>query len=502
MKKIAVLLLAVIAAFTFAFGGCKKKEEKNAGKLFVDLHVLMPTPNERPTIDQPRPMNASRNIAKAYTALTGTEITWANEYSKPTDNITNMRSWFTQQRSVGNMPQIAFSFGTDMQEDNDYVDLTSYLDRPNKYVEGNKKWKDLFEDWVWDDPNVVDANGKIVAIPIILEAGSATAIYYNKTMFEDNDISVPETWKEFESVATALKSVPGVEHAYAPYGGDSSVSLTSWAVQFSIAPGYAKAIADKYAVDKDGNGKISTNELLRAVKEGKFNPNTCPEAKAMYYSAYKYYTTFLDKGWQSTTNWAPSWYTQKLPMKNQGLWYYTNEVSDRDAGRYEFEFDLFTPPVLQSDSDEYAADLERKTLAEGFESKVLMAFNVMKSGVGVNAELLEKAIDFLMYLTTPEAVTSLVENSGEGLPAVKGSNYPTTFDDIGWLDKEFTVISDCEWPLGFVNANTQNINAQFNEWVVGRCTDAEFFAKLVEEQTRGADNMIASMGVDTSGWDI
>ena len=501
-----VLAVCIAAATALTSAACAKKNNKDSGgdtaevkKLFVDLHTLMPSASENATPDQPHPVNASRYIAAAYKSLTGTEIVWASDYAKPTDNINNISAWFNQQINIKNCPAIGFTFGTKMQADGLYADLGEYLERPNPYVAGNTRWKDIFEDWVWDDPAVTDANGKIVSVPIVLHPGSATAIYYNKDMFAENDMTVPTTWNEFIKTIDDGKKVPGIKYPYVPYTGDTGISLSSWAFRYSLSPGFAAHMADR--TDYDKNGIVSTNELIRAVLEGAFNPNVCQEAKALYRLAYNYYKTVLPGGWESITDttYLNAWDEGKVAMKNQGLWYYTNEKSDVIR---KFDFDLFAPPVAQSDSSAYASDLPRKKLYEGYRSQVLISFNVMLPAVSGNEKLLEKAIDFLMYLSAPEAVTAMVQENGAGLPAVKGAEYPSVYDDSAWLDREFTEIGISEWPLGFIEGNTANINAAFSDWVFGEKTEAEFFTIVNREQVNGARTMVNNMKINTAGWNI
>lgn len=502
MKKIVTILTSIIFIITAVFAAsCSSSSNgNNNSKLFVDLHSLMPTPSETATPDQPNPVNASRYIAREYQKITGTEIVWASDYAKPTDNINNMRTWFNQRITTNNCPAIGFSFGTKMQEDCLYVPLDEYLERPNPYVEGNTRWKDLFEDWVWKDPSVLDANGKIVSVPIVLNPGSATAIYYNKDMFAEQGITVPTTWKELLTTVDHVKShVGGMQYPYVPYTGDVGISLSSWVFEFNLAPGFAAHMADRTDYDKDGI--VTTNELIRAVLEDKFNPISCVEAKELYFLAYNYYNTVLPKGWETVTSstYLNLWNEQKVAMKNQGLWYYSNEYGNTLRN---FEFDLFAPPVAQSDSSKYASNLESKTIQEGFQSEVLMAFNIMEPAVKNDEKMLERAIDFLMYLTAPEAVTAMVQENGAGLPAVKGAEYPSVYDDAGWLEKSFTVTSTSKWPLGFIVSNTANINAAFSKWVLGEFNQQEFFSTLNNEQKEGARTIVKNMNIDTTGWDI
>ena len=500
MKRIAAVLISVFFIITaFLTVSCGGGDSVGEGQLFVDLHTLMPTPSETATPDQPNPVNASRNIAKKYKETTGTEIVWASDYAKPIDNINNMRAWYNTQVNVKNCPAIGFSFGTKMQEDGLYVSLDEYLERPNPYVNGNTRWKDIFEDWVWKDQAVLDANGRIVSIPIVLNPGSATAIYYNKDMFEENGLTVPTTWKELTAAIDGAKGISGVQYPYVPYTGDVGISLSSWVFEFNLAPGFAAHMADR--TDYDNDGIVTTKELIRAVLENKFNPVLCQEAKELYGLAYNYYKTVLPTGWESVTSatYLNMWNSHKVAMKNQGLWYYNIEKGNTLR---DFAFDLFVPPVAQSDSSAKASDLPSKTIKNGYQSEVLMAFNVMKPAVENNEKLLDRAIDFLMYLTSPEAVTAMVQENGEGLPAVKGAGYPSVYDDAGWLEKSFTVINVSKWPLGFIVANTANINAAFAGWVRGELNQSEFFTKLNSEQKEGARTMVRNMNIDTTGWEI
>ncbi len=499
-KKIITSFSLILSLFVaVALTACNKTTtKKNSKNLFVDLHTLMPTASEMPTPDQPNPINASRYIAKSYSELTGTKITWATDYAKPTDNITSIRQWFNTQISVNNCPQIGFTFGTEMQEDGLYLDLTEYLEKPNPYVEGNVHWKDIFNDWVWEDSAVKDASGRIVSIPIVLDAGCATAVYYNKDLFTENGFTEPKTWKEMSVLSDGLKKVSGIQYPYAPYSGDSSISLTSWAFRYNLAPGFAKHMMDR--TDYDKSGRVSTNELIRAIMEDEFNPNTCQEAKALYVQAYKYYSEFLPTGWQSISDWLSPWDEARVAMKNQGIWYYTNESSDILRS---IDFDTFVPLVVQSDSSSYASDIEYKSVKDGYESSVLIAFNIMTPGVNGNQELIDSAIDFLMYLTTQDAMTTIVEEYGNGTSTVKIDSYPSNLDDAGWFDKEFPVIQCSDWPIRILPVSNQAvIDASFQNWVLGQITQGEFFTTVNNEMKKGAETMINKMGLDTTGWNI
>lgn len=503
-KGIRIIGFTLAAAFACtAAVSCKGKGGESTGSggvstLFVDMHTLMPTASETATPDQLYPVNASRYIVKKYGEITGVEVKWATDYAKPTDNITNVKVWYNNQINVKNVPAIGFTFGTGMQEDGVYVDLTEYLERPNPYVEGNERWKDLFQDWLWTDQQVLSADGKIVSVPVVLNPGTATAIYYNKKIFSENSLSIPKTWKEFLETGDKIRSK--VDYPYVPYMGDTSIGLSSWAVRYSLAPGFARKMMDR--TDYDGDGKTTTGELVRAVLEGKFNPNTCAEARSLYLEAYNYYKVVLPTGWESISDetYLSKWNEGKVAMKSQGLWYYLNENSN--TLRKDFDFGLFAMPTLQSDSTVNAADLESRTLSEGFRSDALISLNIMKPAVENDPELLERAIDFLMYITTPTAVETMCSENGAGLPAVKGAAYPEIFSDSGWLENSFSDIGGSDWPIGFTSAYNALINASFNDWVIGKKSMQDFFGDIHRYQQQGARELVEKMDIDTTGWSI
>ena len=410
-----------------------------------------------------------------------------------------MRSWYVNQMSVGKCPVIGYTGGTLFQETGWYLDLTEYLDKPNPYVEGNERWKDLFYDWVWDDPSVVDANGKIVAIPLLLHAGTATAIYYNQDLVSNESAN----WQQFLNTQYELET-KGVAFPYIPYTGELTIGLYTWPIRFSISPGYTKTMINlplsQGGVDYDGNGKLSTAESIRAVLEDRFNPNKSVVAREFYRSAVTYYKS-LRSGWNSTSadTYLNAWRSGNAGMVNQGIWFWNSEKT----ATHSFSYSLFPTPVMMHDetNSPNASDLERKTLAEGFESGVAMAFNIMKAGIK-SPDILEHAIDFLMYLSTPEANQQLAEENGVGFPTVKGAGIGNVFVESGWTLRKFTNIYDGEWPFGFTSGYKTLLDDAFGEWYRSNITEAAFFNYVNQYQKNSAWQMVNQMGIDTTGWDI
>lgn len=497
IKIIAPVLVFAVAAIS---SGCAKPDDSSKGQqksgMLVDLHSLMPSSSTVVSPTNPVVTVVSAHIAEQYEKLTGTHINWATDYGKPVDNIENMATWFNMQIQTKNCPAIGFSFGTELQADGIYEDLGAYLERPNKYVPGNLHWKDCFEDWVWDDPDVLDANGKIVSVPVLLNPGSATAMFYNKDVFRRNSLEVPVTWNEYKKAIDKFKMDTEIRYPMAPCTIDTRVALSSWAVQFNITPGYAKKLMAK--TDYDKNGRTTTREQLRAVKENVYNPQVSKEAKDVYQKAFDYFKVMVPTGWASL-DFTTAWNEGKIAMTDNGLWALPVENSNILRN---FEFGVTIPPLVQSDTTALAEDLERKSIREGFQSNVLVAFNVMKPAVQDNPELLEKAIDFLMYLTTPDAVTALCQEHGGSLPAVKDSGHASLLDSVGWLDNRFYDTNHAEWPIAFTLDQNAIADSLFNDWVLGKISQSDFYRQLNQVQQTGADRMISYMNIDTAGWNI
>ncbi|MDY6367041.1 MAG: extracellular solute-binding protein, partial [Clostridia bacterium] len=253
-------------------------------------------------------------------------------------------------------------------------------------------------------------------------------------------------------------------------------------------------------VDYDGNGKLSTNEKIRGVLEDKFNPNRSSIAKEFYRNAVTYYKT-LRAGWNSTSadTYLNAWRGGNAGMVNQGIWFWNTEKT----ASHPFEYSLFPTPVLMYDetNSPNASNLERKTLAEGFESGVNVALNIMKDGIKSEKDL-ENAIDFLMFLTTPEANQQLCAENGQGFPAVKGAEIGNVFVESGWTLRKFTNIYDGEWPFGFTSGYTTLLDDAFGEWYRSNINDASFFTYVNQYQKAGAMQMVNQMEIDTTGWNI
>ncbi len=486
-KKIVAILLCFVFALAL-FVGCGGKKDDGKIELLVDMHGLMPTLNTEPTTENPTVILATRRIQEAFEKENpDIKIKWAR--SKPVGGLeAEVSQWFVTQIAGDNCPAIAFSWGTQYQDRDYYVDMTKYYNEPNEYVEGNEKWSDLFEDYLFETSTVRDIKGQLVGVPITLYAGPATGWYYNTDLISKTQI--PKNWEQFVTLAKELNKDPEIT-AVAPWSYFKKISLDNWIMQYTIGPSIASYIMEQTDYNKDN--VTSTVEQLRAMKAGLYNPVTQPYAKEVYVQAKRYFTELLREGWMST-DYTPQWNSGKVAMYEEGLWALYPQYNNTAR---EFDFGVFPAPLMDSSTTKYTTEIEY-TEKGPYQPKGDMILNIMKPAVKDDPALEAAAVKFLKFLTVPENISMIVEEQGSSLGAVKGATYNSVLDD--WLDQSFPIVPETNWPLAFNSEQNDKLNRLFGEWVLGRHTDDKFFEQVNTIQQAGADAYIRDLNIDTSGW--
>lgn len=475
-------------------------ESGNGGKveLLVDLHGWMPS-SSTVTSAGSQPYKATQQLADEFMKLNpDIKISWAT--TKPVGGTEDeVATWFTTRISNGACPAIAFSWGTVFQDRGWYVDLTDYLEEANPYEEGNTRWADNFEDYLWELNTVSNARDEVVAIPLVLYSGTPTGYYYNKTIFEDAGVeSEPQTWKEFTELVADLKTVPGVSTAFAPTADISAIEYASWPYQFSIGPAYAAKMRE--TLDLDGDGRVSQLETLKGVIAGAYNPETYEGAREMLAVLKEYYNSTLESGWD-TKDYLQNWIGGSVAIREQGLWAYNTEASTAHNGNYKW--DVMPTPLVDTDSSNFVRKAE---FTESGVSNPLpdLQVNIMEPAVRGKPEVLDAAVKFLKFLTTKENNEYMVGAKDSGLPSVKGAEYPPTISESGFLDKSFPVVPTESWPTAYTTEQSANLNTLFKNWVNNTSVDPRdydaaanktFYAEFNRIQQAGAQAFIQKMGI-------
>ena len=352
-KKSLLIIISIFLSFLLV--SCGKTNTNNETiTLLVDLHGWSPTLNTEPTLENPKVVQTPQLIANEFMKQNpNIKIKWVRN-----KNVSaleeEMSQWFTTQIETNNCPTIAYSWGTKYQYNDWYVDLTNYLEEPNPYVEGNKKWADLFEEYLFNQTDIRGMDGNIYAIPIFLFAGPATGWYYNKTVFEEENITVPSSWKEFLDVVNALKLSDFGQNGTvaAPWSYFNAVQLDQWVMLASLGPSFASYIFDE--TDYDHDGCVTEVEQVRATLEGYYSPVNNQYAKDLYFELKKYYTQVLEPGWL-TTDYYTAWQNGNVAMKEDGTW---RMIDENNARNRNFESDVFPSPIIGKDSYSYLPEID------------------------------------------------------------------------------------------------------------------------------------------------
>ena len=114
---------------------------------------------------------------------------------------------------------------------------------------------------------------------------STEVLYYNKTFFDENGLTVPTTWDEMEAVCAKIKEI---DPESIPLGYDSE---SNWFITMceQYASGYTSATGDHYIFDNETNhafikefrdwyqkGYLTTQMLYGAYTSGLFTSTTDP----------------------------------------------------------------------------------------------------------------------------------------------------------------------------------------------------------------------------------
>ncbi len=503
LKRLIALLLVFVAALPLfaCAGGAEDSQEEgpiatdqgygilNDGKpltLRVDLQALMPSMNTEATVENPVVNRAAQELADEFNRMyPNVTIEWVRDKGAFGD----WAQWMVTQITAGTAPHITFMQGSTYSDRGWFIPLDDYLDQPNVYVEGNEKWRDLFPSYLWNSYMTSDANGSVVAIPVILYPGVATAYFYNKEIFDKVGVSIPKNWEEYMDVCEKLTAAGYI--AVGPWMQNRTPCVNCWDIQFSLGPTFALTQKDKW--DYDGDGVMSQNELLRAEYEGVFYAAANPAVMELYGQVKRKYQNALEEG-AANTDYDTLWKEGKVAMMEDGVGRMVQENANTERG---FAYGMFAAPVADSATSEYAADVEYEK--GPYQPPICNSFNIVKAAVEGKPGEEEAAIRFLQWITTPENNSQLVlEFHGQVLGAVKGCAIPPELND--WFQQDFPRTPQAQWVLGPTLEATNLMSRYLEMWVWDYIDDATFIEKYDKALSDGIEAQIKSMGIDTSGW--
>jgi raffinose/stachyose/melibiose transport system substrate-binding protein len=319
------------------------------------------------------------------------------------------RRWMVTQLTGEVAPDIMWTQPDWAMEDYDkgwLVALEPWLSKPNPYVDagepGSEKWHDQFltsmDFWTAPDGNHY----------VVLADQLQTGFYYNKDLFEQAGITeVPETWEQLMDAAQKLQDAGIFPFATSGNNLDQVTWVSGWLSQF-----YFHDMID--TLDTDGDGAVTAMETAQAVEEGTYSFDDPRNRERL--EQLKRYSEYWQSGALGANMDAARrlFVTGRAGMFLNGTWNYQSIKQDPQR---DFELGVFYYPKLDSGtSDMLSDDIPITNKSTGYGS---LQYAVTSSAE--RNDVVDTAMDFLMFLTTPENLTPMIVEGGFALPAVKNT---------------------------------------------------------------------------------
>ena len=343
--------------------------------------------------------------------LQGVLDTYIEEFNKLYPNITiehssmgdydGVRDQIKTQLTAGAQPNIAYCYPDHVALYNvtkKVIPLNNFIDSTIEVTDalGNKtvlgltaEQKADFIEGYYNEGAAFDSVGTMYTLPM---SKSTEALYYNKTFFEENNLSVPTTWEEMEQVCAAIKAI---DPACIPLGYDSEAN---WFI--TMCEQYGSAYT---SLDKDDHFQFN-NETNRGFVK-KFNE-------------------WFRKGYVTTEEIHGS-YTSGLFTATEGQRCYMVIGSTGGAsyqtpptvdGNPLFETGMATPPQVNPDAP--------KVISQG---PSLCLFD------SENPQEVVASWLFMKFLTTDVSFQAEFSMASGYAPVIKSVQENTVYQ--GWLDK-------------------------------------------------------------------
>lgn len=221
----------------------------------------------------------------------------------------------------------------------------------------------------------VSIDGGVYGIPGAL---NVIAVYYNKTLFEENNITVPTNYDEFITACETLKGL-GI-YAMANGGKDG------WPVEFDVYPFFHELIVnDKEIYEKANSGEVKYTDDIFV--------NTFRSVEAFYKAGYMHPDTMSFTGDDANT----LFISGQTAMMCQGEW----AAASYDEVDLDFEMGVFAVPAVSSAS-----------------AVIPVSVGHYESGV-TSTKHPEAVQKFLAFMSSQEGAT-ITANQMTAFAAVKG----------------------------------------------------------------------------------
>jgi ABC-type glycerol-3-phosphate transport system substrate-binding protein len=301
-------------------------------------------------------------------------------------------------------------------------DLRPWLNKPNPYIKGNKKWIDSFEPSTV--PYMTSPDG---GMRILLGSNVETAFFYNKAAFAKAGISAaPASWDELMTDLSKLKSAGYTPLMYATGG----ICNPSWYERLADTQ-FLNNSLKQFMVDKSvvTSGKDVASGIVKGQITMK-NPAYAQVWKMLYdlrpyiaKSAGSYDACSAPNAVQPPLSPQPLLVQGKVAMIWGGSWF----IPQLNAAGYTGKYGLFPEPTVTSSTSKYSAAVSTKGVIGGPNGDGQWSITSNKADASMTSKKTDTVMDFMAWLYTPEHIGAEVKGWGQGgsyIPTVKGAPIP------------------------------------------------------------------------------
>ena len=330
MKKFVALLLAAVMLFSIT--ACSKKTESGKASLAIPSGGY---DGSAVTIRFYHTMGA--NLSEVLNA-------YIEEFKKLYPNITieasqvgsydDVRNQISTEITVGDQPNIAYCYPDHVALYN-LAGAVQTLDDLIASKEEVKRADGTTETLGLTDAQIADfiegyykegqqfGDGKMYTIPF---SKSTEVLYYNKTFFDANGLSLPKTWDDMEALCKKIKEI---DPESIPLGYDSEAN---WFITMCEQSGsaYTSATGDHFLFNNDTN-KAFVKKFREWYQAGLLTTQTL----------YGAYTSGLFTADQGTRSY--------MSIGSSAGATHQRPAADAD-GKYPFEVDIATIPQVNASS--------------------------------------------------------------------------------------------------------------------------------------------------------
>lgn len=464
----------------------------------LNFHLGVVTPDVTEEASETPDENPVRSLTNAWINSMPNTVT---VHFTQISSSENFWDWILTACNAGIGPDMLYIWGDQRIADAGwFFDLTDAAASPNYYEIGEPVWQDMLASYLLepDCDELYDADGRLIAFPMLVSPGSITAIAYNADLLDSMKWYTTNSWDKFMDIC---EDVRDVEHhtGLAPSLYNLSPGFSSWEAQFSILPAYSPAWTEDN--DLDENGKLSSDELLRATYTGYYYLENNASLVEAYQCLADKYQRAMDQN-AASTDYSQLWQDGEVAFMEVSM---SDASTLRELANSDFTWGLMPLPVKQNEDDEEENDslTEIEYTSGPYNPPVLLAPSVLEPALqnrpAVNADY---CIDFLKYITATENLNQIVGYlNGLALGAVKNCTVPQAL--ATWYVEEFPVYPDnTSRPARptLLSENAERYQELVSQFCYGEITLEEFTVEHDTLMYNDINGYLETNSPDVSDW--